>query len=184
MADSGPPIREGEIDWDATRSRLRGKIIAQLGKEDASVEDLTQQALIDILRLVRRDGARNLDGLVQVVARSTAIDEIRRRQRTRARHPSWESSLDLIEAMPNPGTDHWTDSAELLWFLLLEFFREHQAPCHDLARMYAELGTWDRAAESLGQSCDATRQQWSRCVKSFRRAIEKDPGPFKDWLDA
>jgi DNA-directed RNA polymerase specialized sigma24 family protein len=185
MADpeTPDPKREHHIDWDQTRRQIRDRIQAQVGQDDPAIDDLTQQALIELLRVVRRDGASRLPGLIAVVARTTAIDEIRRRRRSRARSFDWKSSLDRIEGLPDPGENSWSDSAELLWFLLLEFMRERQAPCHDLALRYAEKGDWKTVAEESGKGYDAIRQQWSRCVRAFRKALRRDPGPFKDWLD-
>ena len=185
MTDPEVPdsISDQPIDWNATRTRLRERITFQLGREDTSLEDLTQQAVITILRLSRRQEIRNLDGLIQVVARDTAIDEIRRRQRARARHDDWESSWRQIESLPDPSRHPWDGAEELLWFLLLEYLRQHQAPCHALAVRYAELGDWRKVAAEAGRSYVAVRQQWARCGKAFRAALKKDPGPFKEWVD-
>lgn len=177
------PKRERDIDWSRTRVQIRDRIRAQLGPGDGSLDDLTQQALIELLRVVRREGAHHLDGLIVVVARTTVIDDIRRRQRERARSVHWDVALEQIERRPGPGSDPPDHAAELLWFTLLEFLRVHDSPCYGLALAYAQLGDWKHVAESEQRSYDATRQQWSRCVRRFRDALKRDPGPFKEWLD-
>ena len=183
MAESSVPRREREIDWDRARSQLRTRIRTQLGRcEETHLEDLTHEGLIVLLRVARRDGVRNLDGLVVTVARTVAINEIRRIKRRRAHLADWDQSLDQVLKLPSSSPHEWDESLQELWFLVLEFFRVRKAPCHSLAMAYAELGDWKASAERLGLEHDAARQQWSRCARMLRDELRRDPGPFRDWL--
>src|SRR5262245_64525475 len=114
------PTASGPTDWAAVRGRLRSLICAKLGGEDASIEDLTQEALIEIVRIGRRESIRNLDGLMSVVAAATVVDEIRRRRRWRLRQTDWNESMERIESLATPGVDPWDSTTELLWFALLQ----------------------------------------------------------------
>jgi RNA polymerase sigma factor (sigma-70 family) len=186
MADSfpDPPPPEPEVDWNAVRRTVRDAIRSQLGRaEPALVEDLTQHALIGVLRALRREPARDLSALARTIARSTAIDEIRRLQRERRGLSAWQSEPSRRETQDHPSDLRLEDQPELLWFLLVEHFRIHNAPCHALAQMYVEQGDWRGAAEALGVSYDAVRKQWSRCSQAFRLAMRRDPGVFEEWLD-
>src|SRR5262245_51943073 len=183
MAESSIPQREREIDWNRARSFLRTRIRAQLGRcEESQLEDLTHEGLIVLLRLARREGIRNVDGLIASVARTVAINEIRRLKRRRAHLADWDRSLDQILKLPTSNPDEWDDSLQELWFLVLEFFRVRKVQCHALAMAYAELGDWKATAARVGLEHDAARQQWSRCARMFRDELRRDPGPFRDWL--
>ena len=177
------PQHERDIDWGSASAQLRTRIRERLGRcDDATLQDLTQEALIHLVREVRHNGARSLTGLIVVIARSTAVNEIRRRKRRRARFADWEELVETVENLPEPERFEDFEEWELIWFLLLEYFRRRRAPCHALAVAFAEKGDWKAVAESVGQSHDAIRQQWSRCTRAFRDALRRDPGPFAEWL--
>lgn len=182
MADHPSPGAEPTIDWVQARALLRSRIARQLGTaHDPQIDDLTQEALIDLLRVVRRDGFRSLDGLATVIARSVVASEIRRRQRYRARFGDWQAHLDDVVELPGASRGEWDDPQQTLWFLLVEYFRSRHAPCLRLAELYATHGDWKQVAQALGRSHDAIRQQWSRCSRAFRDALRRDPGSFQDW---
>jgi hypothetical protein len=183
MGRSSYPSRESEIDWSRSRTLLRTRIHAQLGRcEKPQLEDLAHEALIILMRQARREGVRDLDGLVTLVARSVATNEVRRLKRKRSRLADWDQNLEQILRLPEADTGEWDDSLRELWFLLLEFFRVHHASCHLLAVTYAELGDWKAAGGRLGLEYDAVRQQWSRCAGLFRDELRRDPGQFRDWI--
>jgi DNA-directed RNA polymerase specialized sigma24 family protein len=182
MAETAPR-REREIDWNRARSLLRTRIRSQLGRcDETQLEDLAHEGLIILLRLARRDGVRNLEGLIVNVSRNVAINEIRRLKRRRLRLVDWDQSLEQILELPDSSPDVWDDSLRELWFLVLEFFRVKKAACHGLAMTYAELGDWKSAGERLGLEHDAVRQQWSRCARMFREELRRDPGRFREWM--
>lgn len=185
MADPGTPDpkREQDIDWAWVRTRIRERLSHRLGREDPALDDLTHQAAIELLRVVRRDGATSLEGLIAAVALGTAVDEIRRRQRERNGKARWEAELANLERQGYPDFRDGSPDTGLLWFLLLQYLRTHDPPAHRLGVAYAELGSWPRVADSIGQNPDATRQQWSRSVRRFLKSLRRDPGPFEDWLD-
>ena len=70
MADPSSPKSEPEIDWNRARVMLRARISSLLGRSDPVTEDLTQEALVDLLRVVRREGWRGSDGLLTVIAQT------------------------------------------------------------------------------------------------------------------
>ncbi len=185
MSDSGSPgpKREQDIDWVRARARIRERLQQRLGRDDPALDDLTQQASIELLRVVRREGALTLEGLIAVVTRSIAVGEIRRRQRERGGKSRWEAENASPGGNPGPGSEHDGREPELLWFLLVQYLRAHDPRGHDLAVAYAEMGDWRQVAEAMGQGYDATRQQWSRATRRFMETLRRDPGPFKDWLD-
>jgi DNA-directed RNA polymerase specialized sigma24 family protein len=175
---------ERPIDWEDARRHLRAAIRLTLGRvAPEDLEDLVGEALIQVLRAVRTQEVHSLSGLIAVIGRTTAIDEIRRRQRETGRRLDWEQHLERIVQLPTSSPDA-DDRVQMLWFLMLEYFRTRRAPCGSFALRYAELGDWKAVAEALGMSHDAVRQQWSRCARAFRSELQRNPGAFADWFEA
>jgi hypothetical protein len=176
MADTRVPDVEHEetVDWEDARRRLKAGIALQLGRVRAhDLEDLAAEALVQFLRIVRAQGARSALGLIAVIGRTTAIDEIRRRTRERVRL----SRLEIPDA-PDASPDDWDDRVRTRWFLMLEFFRTQKIPCHSLALKFAELGDWKQVAQASGLTHSAIRQQWSRCARAFREELRRDGGIY------
>lgn len=180
---SAQTLLEAQIDWDAARSRTAARIRAELpgwGRE--RIEDLTHEALIQLLRVARREGIRNLDGLIGQLAKTTVIDAIRREQRRRARFSEVGEASPEAPAPPSGPDNEFADPLERLRFVVLEHFRRHDAPCLGLASAFFAGQDWKAFAEGLGKSHDAIRQQWSRCVKALRAALASEEGPLFEWI--
>jgi len=161
------------VDWAAARAFLRRRIGAALQSGDgATLDDLAQDALVRLLRAVRREGARNLPGLMAMIARRTATDHIR----AKIRWKLFQQALSRLApspsgALPSPEIG---DPLHNLRFLVLEFFRGGTL-CAELARAYFEEQKWEGVASHLGRSHEAVRQQWSRCLGRLRAAAQRDP---------
>ncbi len=178
MAPAEPPF-----DWEEARRFLRERIAAQLRPLDgAALDDLTQEALVRLLRAVRRQEATNPNGLMYEVARRTCIDLIRRRRRwAQIVRPMRDSDAP---AAPGPFDGAGLgDPVERIRFTVLEYFRVHDAPCREAAENYFAGMDWQSVAARLGKSHAAIRKQWSRCVQRLREAARKNPGWFAEWLD-
>lgn len=176
-------LLEAQIDWEAARTRTMARIRAELpgwGRE--RIEDLAHEALIQLLRVVRREGIRNLDGLLGQVAKTTVIDAIRREQRRRARFSEVGEDLPEVPAPPVGPDDELADPLERLRFVVLEHFRRHDTACGGLALAFFSDEDWKTVAEGLGRTYDAVRQQWSRCVRALRAALASEAGPLFDWI--
>ena len=168
------PVSESEVDWESARAFLRRRLRDQLRGTDAStIEDLTQEALVRLLRALRREGARHLAGLMSEIARRTATDHIRSKVRWRhvrerlEQESGWDGSPQALHELGDPLAN--------LRFVVLEFFRSGAAPCADLARLYFEEQTWQLVALRRGTSHAAIRKQWSRCLEQLRTAAARDP---------
>jgi DNA-directed RNA polymerase specialized sigma24 family protein len=174
--------REGEfvIDWAVTCQFLRKRLVAELpGVERATIDDLVQEALIRLLRAVRRGEVDNLEALSTVIARRTAIDHLRGAWRRFFEQPG-EEGLDP----PDPATLDPASSeppVEMIAFCTLEYFRSTESPCLDLARHYFAGRDWTVVANLTGKSQVAIRQQWSRCVKALRDAVRSNKNPLWSW---
>jgi RNA polymerase sigma factor (sigma-70 family) len=168
---------EREIDWNAARRFLRRRLELEVsGTERQELDDLVQEACVNLLRAVRRESARDLEGLMTVIARRTHTDFVRRR--IRARRTLAPAGLDGIDAA-DPRSPHDDLVGELhrrLELIVLELFQRHGAgDCQALARAYFAEHDWAQVARELGMSHEAVRKRWSRCLEVPRRELAADP---------
>ncbi len=128
---------ENEIDWEKACKGLRSRIARKLDRLDPDkIEDLVQEASVRLLRVVRQEGARNLEALMNVIAHGTSVDFLRRR---RAWSLLLEPMTEVTMNRPTLGAANAAvmgDPLERVQFVVLQLFREHNAPCGDLARFY------------------------------------------------
>lgn len=183
-APRGPRGARSETDvrWTEARRFLADRLRRELHGRDAdSLDDLAQEALVRLLRAVRRAGALNLEALMTSIAHRTAVDHIRRRHRWSRLVESVPDPADAPGAATAPAAGPPDDSLERLRFVVLEHFAADSPGCHELARAYFESRDWRRVAQDLGRSHDAVRRQWSRCVDALRAEAARDGGRLMDW---
>ncbi len=105
-------VQASEDLYDRYASRIYGLGLVMLGNE-AAAEDLVQDAFVKLLRTAERyDPARgSLDTWVLLVARSLALDMLRRRV-LEAR--TMEATRPLDDADPGPGPDKVAETRDLV----------------------------------------------------------------------
>lgn len=166
------------LDWSAAASMLRALLRQQQSRlTPDEVEDLTQEALIDLLRIARRESIDNLPGLLTTLARRRVADHFRRRSR-------WRRIQDPLVAghhLP-PAAD--LSHVERLAFAILRYLEAVGAPCTELARLHMHGHEWQEVARQRGSTVEAIRKQWSRCLARFRQALETPKGgeSLSPWL--
>ncbi len=144
------------------RARLRRLLP---GTDGDDIEDLVQEALIDLIRTSRSERIRNLDAILTTFAKRKAIDLVRRRDR-------WVTvGLPDPEAPDPRAVACWraTDPAERLAFTVVRFFARERSACEPLARAFLTGHDWASVAAQMGIAEAAVRKQWSRCVEHLRR---------------
>jgi RNA polymerase sigma factor (sigma-70 family) len=178
-----PPPEDG-LPWEYARKFLRERIAAQLRPlDEPSLDDLTQEALVRLLRVVRREETSRLEGLMHEIARRTCIDLIRRRRRwAQVLRPMPEGELAEPNSIAGDGRA-LGDPIERIRFTVMEYFRVNDVPCREVAEAYFEGQDWLAVATRMGRSHAAIRKQWSRCVQRLREAARLNPGWLADWLD-
>ena len=172
--------RPGEApDWLAAAQFLRRRLRQLLpGAQAADVDDLVQEALIDLVRTCRHEPVRNVDALLNTLARRKAIDMIRRRDRWGALvRPLADDDSDEFDA----GQWRGTDPAERLSFVVLQFFERERSACTPLARAFLAGHDWNEVAARAGVDPAAIRKQWSRCVAHLRRTLVGEAGAAWGW---
>jgi RNA polymerase sigma factor (sigma-70 family) len=175
---------ESEIRWDEAATFVRRRLGYELTASTREhLDDLVQEALVRLLRAVRREPIENLEALMTEIARRTAIDCLRRRTRWRAVIES-EIPEGLEIADPNARADRVGDPLERVHFIVLEFFASRESRCRELAMAFFAEQDWNVVAQARGRSHEAVRKQWSRCLETLRSATRYDPGLLEDWSRA
>ncbi len=156
-------------DWPEAARFLRARLRRLLpGCQAVDIEDLTQEALIDLVRTSRHERIRNLDALLNTLARRKAIDLVRRRDR-------WSALVrPLSDGDDDDSPARWrgTDPAERLAFVVLQFFARERSSCEPLARAFLAGHDWVQVGAALHLEGAAVRKQWSRCVAHLRRTLK------------
>lgn len=168
----------GSLEWlqllELARQRLRARL-RDWPMQD--IDDLAQDVMANTLDFVRRNGPpRSPEGLVSVIARRRAADAIQDEEMARHREISLDSVTPTLE-----GPLSESELAEILeeqaWtaFVVSAFFRSAAAHRECMAIAEAKRDGIDlrQFAEVRGQSHDAVRQRWSRCLDSLEEAITR-----------
>lgn len=161
------------IDWTYCRTFVNEYVARLIGRvADASdVEDVTSEALVSVLRVVRRSGVQNLDALLTHAANLRSRDWWRR-------HYAGKKLSDIDDVPPTMlGTEPFDGcrQLDLVRFAILEFFERHGTSCIDLARAFFDEQDWAVVAQKTRRSHAAVRKQWSRCIEVLRQAIVAEP---------
>ncbi len=168
-----PPVGLGESTWARARAVMRDRLRQLLYRADeATVEDAAQEALVRLLRVVRHEGVRNLDALMNDICRKTAIDHLRWSRRF------GESFEPMMDHHQDKAFESPVDPLSRLEFVVLEFFQARQTPCYELAVAFFDDRSWEQVAEVTGKSYASVRKQWSRCVALLRELARRAPECF------
>lgn len=171
---------EPAYDWQDLSASIQRRLRFHLrGWPDAEVDDAAQDVLYKVLRFLDRSGAPdNLDGLVTVIARRTAVERIRARSRRPAHEPVAEHSVATPDDSARRELAELEEQAAWRAFLVIEFFREKHAPCVELAEARAHGVDFKVLSERTKQSHLALLQRWSRCMRRLRAAIDEGLLPW------
>jgi len=177
------PQTETEIDWARARTFLLRRIRRKLDRlPEDDRQDLVQMALLRLIRTVRLEPARNLEGLMSKIAHDVIVDFLRRRRR-------WSILLGSVHVtdpsqQTAPCPEQFGDPDERLRFTVMEFFRQRQGSCLELALAFFQETDWRTVASRMDTGYGAVRQKWSRCVALLRDAARKNPGLLLEWSSA
>lgn len=161
-------------DWNGHVAEIQRRMRIHLrGVDSADIEDCAQRAALSLLRFTRRVGCpHSPNGLIEVIVRRTAQTFLRGRYRRRRRL----AVVDLIEELADRDERDLLDlEEEVAWkaMQVLEYFRQKDAPCVELAEARSRGEDLKQLADRLAQSHDMLRQRWSRCVRGLRIVISK-----------
>lgn len=161
-----------QIEWSTASRSMRRMIAARLFRPEPSVvDDLTQEALIRLMRIARTQDVRNVEATMRHVVYWTVGDHLRR-------HTN-DASLDDVGEHAD-GDPAW--AMQRAASTVLRFFESiGRGECSDRTRDLLAGLTWNDVAERDARSADAVRQEWSRCAKQFRAAYPSSAPLFAMW---
>jgi RNA polymerase sigma factor (sigma-70 family) len=170
------------LRWDRAQRFFRKWFLRSAGATHADrVDDLVQEALIRLIRYLRRARAQNTEALMGTIAYRTWNEFLRRVVRERRLFESIDPNDEVIpDRAPGPGSPG--NPISRFRFSVLEVFEAQQSPCHELGRLYFESLSWNRVAEILGKSPEAVRRQWSRCIEMLREMAGKQTDLRLEWI--
>jgi len=118
-----------------------------------TVEDLAREAMVTLYRLSRRETLVNPDAL----------------------------ATTLVPPAQSAGKEAGVDMLELFRFVVLEHFRQHDAPCHELAiEFFTEL-SWSAIARRQQLRHSTVIKRWSACMEQVRELAYAQRGPVWEW---
>jgi len=178
------PFRVEDFDWVDVRDRISRRLGPKFSSRGQEfVEDLVSEAVFELLIAIQRQPAEHPHGLIARICETTERDAIRRLRRQALRVGSMPDDAELIA--PSPSIEHeYDDPSYRVRWLVLTYFESRDAACQDIARERFAGKTLKQIAEERRRSHDALRQQWSRCVNDFRRAVADDEDQLWDWIHA
>ena len=147
-----------------------------------TVEDLAREAMVTLYRLSRREALVNPDALAATLVDRVCMDHARR-----VRGPSgWPDALPgagspLELPAHDPAREVGADMLELFRFVVLEHFRQHDAPCHEMATDFFTELSWSAVARRLQLRHGTVIKRWSRCMEQVRELAYAQRGPVWEW---
>jgi hypothetical protein len=145
-----------------------------------TIEDLAREAMVTLFRLSRRAALADPDALV-----ATLVDP-------RVRGPRAPAARAVRMAGPDPETGPLPEPAagdgaqaidmlELFRFVVLEHFKQHDAPCHELAEEFFAEQSWTAVARRAQVRHGTVIRRWSRCTEQIRELAYAQRGPLWEW---
>src|SRR5258705_6621502 len=165
------------IDWAAATRTMRRMIAARTYQCDAAtIDDLTQEALVRLARVARKEEIRELEAMMHHVARLTVLDHITRMRRRRPQ-------VELDDAVGlDDGATRAAAMVRAVATLLRFFEQEGLARCAELARAFLAGVDWAEVAATRTRTPEAVRKEWSRCAAAARQAIGSAGGLLSGWM--
>lgn len=175
---------ESEIQWDDARAFLRRRLATRLrGVDPGEIEDLTQEAMIRLLRAVRREGARSLEALMTTIAERTRNDFLKKWMNRGKRdqpieefepllaEPSGDASAALQALEDDPGR---------VAFLILQLVGRIQPSALPLLEAKMRGKSLEEVAREQRRTALAVRKEWSRVAQKLRDYASAHPEAFGD----
>jgi len=147
-----------------------------------TLEDLAREALVTLFRLSRRETLANPDALAATLVDRVCVDHVRRLRGPAGR---LDSLADADAPLEPPAHDSanapGVDMLELFRFVVLEHFKQHDAPCHELAAEFFAEQSWSNVARRLQVRHTTVIKRWSRCMEQVRELAYAQRGPVWEW---
>lgn len=168
-----PTVRERDVAYELAFLRRCISTLAR-GRSAADLDDVASDAWIRLDRTLRREPARNLEALMNRVARFAWVDHCRSlAARTRALGATISIEETEMEAPTHePG---WDPHALAQWrFAVCEWFTLHRPPCLALVQILFSGRTWLEVSDSLGERPNSLAKRWQRCKDEFLASVRRE----------
>ena len=147
-----------------------------------TVEDLAREAMVSLYRLSRREALVNPDPLAATLVDRVCVDHVRRLRGPAGRlDPLSQKDAPLELPAPSPGSEAGVDMLELFRFVVLEHFKQHDAPCHELATEFFTELSWSAIARQRQLRHSTVIKRWSACMEQIRELAYAQRGPVWEW---
>ncbi len=170
------------IDWKTIELSLRRYLARRVGDFGrATIDDMVQEILLELVKVCGKEDVEEPARMAFSIARFRLIDRLKKVQRERGRSDELEDETlgDPASAAGSALPIGGASRIERIRFVLLEFFRRRNMDeCRRLARLVLDRHDWRSIAESEGAPAatqQTLRQRWSRCVKTLRGLMHRDP---------
>jgi DNA-directed RNA polymerase specialized sigma24 family protein len=138
--------------------------------------------MVTLFRLSRRETLSSPDTLAATLVDRVCVDHVRRMRGPAGR---LDARLDADAPLEPPPGDAATatgvDMLELFRFVVIEHFKQHDAPCHELAAEFFAEQSWTSVARRLQIRHTTVIRRWSRCMEQVRELAYAQRGPVWEW---
>jgi len=147
-----------------------------------TLEDLAREAMVTLFRLSRREKLSNPETLAASLVDRVCVDHVRRLRGPAGR---LDVLLDVEVPLAAPAGDAadetGVDMLELFRFVVLEHFKQHDAPCQELAAEFFAEQSWAAVARRFQIRHTTVIRRWSKCMEQVRELAYAQRGPVWEW---
>jgi RNA polymerase sigma factor (sigma-70 family) len=156
-------------------ANLRGRVSLE------DIEDMASDAVVRLMRAVRRGGIESLKAMQVTIAKRTAIDRLRKKGWTLPAGGDFADPDAVVNlAAPSEELDESTSRIDIE-FYLRELFELLPAGCRQLFEHWIETLNLKVVAQRLGITHVAVRKRRERCQDRAREILAADTGPLGAW---
>jgi DNA-directed RNA polymerase specialized sigma24 family protein len=176
-------MTSASLDWNALRAYALQRIRRRLRFAPAmTTEDLAQEVMVTLFRLSQREKLVNAEALTTTLVHRVCVDHVRRMRGPTGRlDPLPDTDTPWELPAPDPSQEIGTDMLELFRFIVLEHFRQHDSPCHELATEFFAEQSWSNVARRMQLRHNTVIKRWSRCMEQIRELAYTQRGPVWEW---
>lgn len=146
-----------------------------------TLEDLAREAMVTLFRLSRREALANPDTLAATLVDRVCMDHVRRLRGPAGRLDALEQDAALAATAGGAPGEAGVDMLELFRFVVLEHFKQHDAPCQELAAEFYAEQSWAAVARRLQLRHTTVIRRWSKCMEQVRELAYAQRGPVWEW---
>jgi len=146
-----------------------------------TLEDLAREAMVTLFRLSRRESLANAETLAATLVDRVCVDHVRRLRGPAGRLDTLLDADAPLKPPDGAAATTGVDMLELFRFIVLEHFKQHDAPCQELAAEFFAEQSWTAVAKRLQIRHVTVIRRWAHCMKQIRELAYAQRGPVWEW---